>query len=191
MLGGLFYGSACAALVAVVAVVLGENNSPVWLLALSIPVFGVIFGGVPGLVVGTVVGLVRRAAQPRPLPYAAPQPVDMWSVLVDRCAESTRRVAAAVTTVPESLARDWMERIAQDLKKELDDVRGIAQLGRALGAVDAQHPVYQRLEAAVRDFTAFENQVATVALKMFDHPELDQVRTDLEFLEQQLPQLSG
>jgi hypothetical protein len=84
-----------------------------------------------------------------------------------------------------------MERIASDLKKELDDVRGIAQLGRALGNVDQQHPVHQRLEAAVRVFQQFEIRVAQVALKMFDHPELDQVRTDLEFLEQQLPHLSG
>ncbi|HEX8864211.1 MAG TPA: hypothetical protein VF821_01020, partial [Lentzea sp.] len=104
--------------------------------------------------------------------------------------ESTRRVAAAVQTVPKSPAKEWLERISEQLTKELDDVRGIAQLGRALGAVDRQHPVYQRLLKAAHDFKVFENEVGRVALQMFDHPELDAARTHLEVLEKQLPQLS-
>ncbi len=114
----------------------------------------------------------------------------MWSELVERCAESTRRVAAAVQTVPASPAKEWLGRISEQLTKELDDVRGIAQLGRALGAVDRQHPVYQRLLKAAHDFKQFENEVGRVALQMFDHPELDAARTHLEVLEKQLPQLS-
>ncbi|MET9629364.1 hypothetical protein ABZX92_18065 [Lentzea sp. NPDC006480] len=152
-------------------------------------------GGVPGVVVGTVVGLIRRSLQRPAVPAVAyppipQQPYDMWSELVERCAESTRRVAAAVQTVPKSPARDWLQRISEQLTKELDDVRGIAQLGRALGAVDRQHPVYQRLLKAAHDFQQFENEVGRVALQMFDHPELDAARTHLEVLEKQLPQLS-
>lgn len=154
-----------------------------------------VFGGIPGAVLGTGVGFARRSLQspqqPRPAhPPIPQQPYDMWSELVERCAESTRRVAAAVRTVPKSAAKDWLTRISEQLTKELDDVRGIAQLGRALGAVDRQHPVYQRLVKAAHDFQQFENEVGRVALQMFDHPELDEARTHLELLEKQLPQLS-
>lgn len=163
---------------------------------LAISFVSVLFGGIPGAVVGTVVGAIRNSVQrPRrqPLPMHPPfpqQPFDMWSDLVERCSESTRRVAAAVQTVPNSPAKDWLQRISEQLAEELDDVRGIAQLGRALGSVDRQHPVYQRLLKATHDFHAFENEVGRVALQMFDHPELDEARTHLEVLENQLPQLS-
>ncbi|MDX3657267.1 hypothetical protein PV646_08125 [Streptomyces sp. ID05-26A] len=162
----------------------------------AIAFVAVLLGGIPGTVVGTVVGAIRSSVQrPRrqPLPMHPPfpqQPFDMWSDLVERCSESTRRVAAAVQTVPNSPAKDWLQRISGQLAAELDDVRGIAQLGRALGAVDRQHPVYQRLLKATHDFHAFENEVGRVALQMFDHPELDEARTHLEMLENQLPQLS-
>ncbi|MCX2954943.1 hypothetical protein [Lentzea sp. NEAU-D7] len=166
----------------------------------AILIVSFMMGAVPGAVVGTCVGLVRRSVQrPRHLPGQMPgpmhppvpqQPYDMWSDLVERCAASTRRVAAAVQTVPQSAAKDWLQRISEQLLKELDDVRGIAQLGRALGAVDQKHPVYQRLLKASHDFHQFENEVGRVALQMFDHPELHEARTHLEMLEKQLPQLS-
>ncbi|MFJ5993006.1 hypothetical protein [Lentzea sp. NPDC092896] len=174
-----------------------ENPSslPVTIIAILAIVF--MFGAIPGGVLGIAVGFIRRSAQrpsqiQRPMhPPLPQQPYDMWSDLVERCAESTRRVAAAVQTVPKSAAKDWLQRISEQLTKELDDVRGIAQLGRALGAVDSQHPVYQRLLKASHDFHQFENEVARVALQMFDHPELDEARTHLEVLEKQLPQLSA
>lgn len=175
--------------------------SPVFITVIAIAAIALAFGGVPGAVVGTGVGFIRRSiqrpgqqrpGQPRPAYLPMPQqPYDMWSELVERCAESTRRVAAAVQTVPKSAAKDWLQRISEQLTKELDDVRGIAQLGRALGAVDRQHPVYQRLLKAAHDFQQFENEVGRVALQMFDHPELDEARIHLEVLEKQLPQLSA
>jgi hypothetical protein len=171
-------------------------SSPV-ISILAIMVIAFMIGTIPGAVVGTGVGFLRRAVrQPRQAPGpmhppAPQQPYDMWSDLVERCAASTRRVAAAVQTVPRSAAKDWLQRISEQLTKELDDVRGIAQLGRALGAVDRQHPIYQRLLRASHDFHQFENEVGRVALQMFDHPELDEARTHLEMLEKQLPQLSA
>lgn len=163
-------------------------------LIMSTIVMTIIFGGLPGAAIGAGIGAIRRAARPkeqRPVRLPLPQqPYDMWSEQVERCAESTRRVAAAVQTVPKSAARDWLAKISDQLTRELDDVRGIAQLGRALGAVDRQHPVYQRLLKAAHDFRQFENEVGRVALQMFDHPELDEARTHLEVLERQLPQLS-
>ncbi|HUQ57037.1 hypothetical protein [Lentzea sp.] len=172
-----------------------EKPSSFLVTIVAILMISVIFGGLPGTVVGTGIGFLRRSVQrprqQRPIPLPHPQrPYDMWSDLVERCAESTRRVAAAVQTVPQSPAKDWLRRISEQLTKELDDVRGIAQLGRALGAVDRQHPVYQRLLRATHDFHQFENEVGRVALQMFDHPELDEARTHLEVLEKQLPQLS-
>ncbi|MFD4642853.1 hypothetical protein ACFWN2_36485 [Lentzea sp. NPDC058436] len=174
-----------------------ETQSSVFITFIAIGFVSFLFGGIPGAVIGTVVGVIRNSVQrPRHVPppmYHPPvpqQPFDMWSDLAERCAESTRRVAAAVRTVPNSPAKEWLERISEKLVTELDDVRGIAQLGRALGAVDRQHPVYQRLLKATHDFHQFENEVGRVALQMFDHPELDEARTHLEVLEKQLPQLS-
>lgn len=172
-----------------------DHPSSIFVTILVILIFAFALGGVPGAVVGTVVGLVRRSTQqprqPRAMfPPPPQQPYDMWSELVERCAESTRRVGAAVQTIPKSPAKDWLKRISEQLAKELDDVRGIAQLGRALGAVDQQHPVYQRLLKAAHDFRQFEDEVGRVALQMFDHPELDEARTHLEVLEKQLPHLS-
>jgi hypothetical protein len=172
-----------------------DGQSSVFVTIIAILFVALVIGGIPGLLIGTGIGFVRRSIQQprqhRPMfPPIPQQPYDMWSELVERCAESTRRVAAAVQTVPKSPAKDWLKRISEQLTKELDDVRGIAQLGRALGAVDQQHPVYQRLLKAAHDFWQFENEVGRVALQMFDHPELDEARTHLEVLEKQLPQLS-
>jgi hypothetical protein len=171
-------------------------NDSVPLTVVVIIISGLLLGGIPGSVIGLIVGLIRRAIKrsgpPVPaFPMVPQHPYDMWSEQVERCAESARRVNAAVQTVPASAAKDWLQRISEQLAKELDDVRGIAQLGRALGAVDSQHPVYQRLLKAAHDFKQFENEVGRVALQMFDHPELDEARTHLELLEKQLPQLSA
>jgi len=157
-------------------------------------------GGIPGTLLGLLVGSIRKSNQralpppppvhPRPL-YVPTTPSDQWSSVVARCEESVRRVVAVVDTVPASPAKEWMTRIAGQFEAELEDVRGIARLARAMGAVDENHPASQRLFAAARDFAAFETEVGRVALKMFDRPELDRARTDLEFLEQQLPSLGA
>ncbi|HWO68020.1 MAG TPA: hypothetical protein VNO31_49095 [Umezawaea sp.] len=157
-------------------------------------------GGIPGTLLGLLVGSIRKSnrralpppppVHPRPL-YVPTTPSDQWSSVVARCEESVRRVVAVVDTVPASPAKEWMTRIAGQFEAELEDVRGIARLARAMGAVDENHPASQRLFAAARDFAAFETEVGRVALKMFDRPELDRARTDLEFLEQQLPSLGA
>jgi hypothetical protein len=163
-------------------------------LLVAIPV-----GGIPGTFLGLLVGGIRKSNQrvlppppppPRPL-YVPSTPADQWSAVVARCEESVRRVAAVVDAVPASPAKDWMTRIAGQFAAELEDVRGIARLARAMGATDENHPASQRLFAAARDFATFEAEVGRVALKMFDRPELDRARTDLEFLEQQLPSLGA
>lgn len=169
LLGGVLYGSACAALLAVIALLVGDPaRNPWWLMLIGVVTCAAIFGGIPGAIIGTIVGLVRRTPQPK---IQHTPPVDMWSLLVDRCADATRKVAAAATN-------EQLRQIADELKKELDDVRGIALLGRSLGAVDPQHPVYRRLEAAAREFTAFEQE--------FVRPD-----PDLESLAKKIPQLSG
>ncbi|MFD9736053.1 hypothetical protein [Umezawaea sp. NPDC059074] len=165
-------------------------------------IMSAMFGGVPGTLIGLLVGSIRNSNQkrfpppPPPLPYPRPlyvptTPADQWSAVVARCEESVRRVAAVVDTVPASPAKEWMTRIASQFEAELEDVRGIAKLARAMGAVDEEHPASQRLFAAARDFATFETEVGRVALKMFDRPELDRARNDLEFLEQQLPSLGA
>lgn len=156
-------------------------------------IVGAPLGGVPGVLVGVLVGAARRRRQPVLPPPPPPPPVpvnDRWSAMVSRCELSVRRVAAAVATVPPSPGREWLERIAAQFGGELADVRRIADLGRALGA-DQNHPVAQRMSAAVRDFTAFEDEVGRVVLQMFSQPSLEKVRVHLEVLEQQLPHLGN
>jgi hypothetical protein len=174
----------------------GPENS-VALNVVALLVMSALFGGAPGTLIGLLVGAVRNSNQkrlPPPLPpprslYVPSTPADQWSGVVARCEESVRRVAAVVDAVPASPAKDWMTRIAGQFEAELEDVRGIARLARAMGATDENHPASQRLFAAARDFATFETEVGRVALKMFDRPELERARTDLEFLEQQLPSL--
>ncbi|MEV0676541.1 hypothetical protein AB0I60_08455 [Actinosynnema sp. NPDC050436] len=169
---------------------------------IAVGMVSVFLGGVPGTLIGVVVGLskTRRTRalpppaliQPMLLPPPPPPPPlvrrDRWAASVGRAELSVRRVYAVVDTVPPSPARDWMGRIAGQFEAELGNVRRIADLGRALDA-DGDHPVVQRLQAAVRDFTAFEGEVGSVALRMVDHTSLDAARVHLEVLEQQLPQL--
>ena len=195
VLGGVVIGSGVVGLLfAAVMIFSGVPNGNVFVNILVLLISTALVGGGPGLVIGLLIGLVRKSIRkkvsppPRPL-YVPTAPADQWSAVVARCEESVRRVAAAVATVPPSPAKDWMNRIAAQFEQELEDVRGIASLARALGAVDENHPASQRLLVAARDFAAFESEVGRVALKMFDRPELDRARTDLEFLEQQLPSL--
>ncbi|MCE6995910.1 hypothetical protein LZG04_14025 [Saccharothrix sp. S26] len=175
----------------------GEVNVAVSLIASGI--VGVVMGGVPGTLVGLLVGAVRRRRPalapppPPPLPLAVPPPPpqhDRWSAMTGRCELAVRRVHAAVATVPPSPARDWLARIAARFAAELPDVRRLSDLGRALDA-DQNHPVTERLNAAVRDFTSFEDEVGRAALRLLNQTSLDAVRTDLEVLEQQLPHLGN
>lgn len=200
VLGGLAIGSAAVFLLFGLVMLAdgGPYNNPAanFFMLLFMSAF---FGGGPGTLVGLLVGTVRNSSQkrlPPPLPpprplYVPSTPADQWSAVVARCEESVRRVVAVVDTVPASPAKDWMVRIAAQFQTELEDVRGIARLARAMGATDENHPASQRLFAAARDFATFETEVGRVALKMFDRPELDRARTDLEFLEQQLPSLGA
>ncbi|MEU4802228.1 hypothetical protein [Actinosynnema sp. NPDC023587] len=173
---------------------------------LAVLIMSVFGGGVPGTLIGVVVGVAKtrtraRALPPMPMRVVAPPvqpppiphrpgPMDRWAAPVGRAELSVRRVYAVVETVPPSPAREWMGRIAGQFEAELGNVRRLADLGRALDA-DQNHPVVQRLHAAVRDFTAFEDQVGSVALRMVDHTSLDAARVHLEVLEQQLPHLGS
>jgi hypothetical protein len=147
------------------------------------------YGGAPGAAIGLGMGVVLHRHEKRFPSRPLSPPVDRWSAVVARCEHSVRRVAAVVGAIPASPAKDWMNRITAQFNAELDDVRALAALARAMGAAHEDHPASQRLFAAARDFAAFEQEVGRVALKMFDHPELDRARTDLELLEQQLPNL--
>ncbi|PSL54879.1 hypothetical protein B0I31_106399 [Saccharothrix carnea] len=177
-----------------------DDGDTMWAAAfVASGIVGVVMGGIPGTLIGLVVGAVRRrrpaiAPPPMPMPFPPPLPPpplnDRWSAMVGRCELAVRRVHAAVATVPASPAREWLERIAARFAAELPDVRRLADLGRALDA-DHQHPVTDRLSAAVRDFTSFEDEVGRAALRLLNQTTLDAVRTDLEVLEQQLPHLGS
>ncbi|PRY43462.1 hypothetical protein [Umezawaea tangerina] len=167
-------------------------------------VAGVFLGGLGGAFLGFMSCLIHESLTTPPAPPPPPRPaippwpvhavtgtVDLWGGLVLRCEASAGRVAAAVQTVPDSPAKAWMARIAFQLQQELVHVHNIARLARALGTTDRDHPALQRLLAATHDFAAFESEVGLVALKLLDNPELARSRTDLEFLEKQLPHLKG
>lgn len=198
VLWGFVIGSVLMTTLLMVGLVSSETDGAAssWFVSLiASGMVGVVMGGVPGTLVGLVVGAARRRPKrvlppmpPMPPPPPPPPVNDRWAAMVGRCELAVRRAHAAVATVPASPAREWLERIAGQFGGELSAVRRIADLGRALGA-DQNHPVAQRMSAAVRDFTSFEDEVGRVALQVLDRPTLDAVRTHLEVLEQQLPHL--
>lgn len=197
-LWGLLIGTALMTVLVMfgLAVPSDDDGDTMWAASLiASGMVGVVFGGIPGTLIGLLVGATRRRPQrrlPPPPPPPPPLPVvnDRWSAMVGRCELAVHRVRAAVATVPPSPAREWLERIAAQFANELPDVRRIADLGRALGA-DHAHPVTDRLTAAVRDFTSFEDEVGRVALQLLNPTSLDAVRTHLEVLEHQLPHLGS
>jgi hypothetical protein len=166
---------------------------------------GLLIGGSGGLFLGYLASRLHevgtapppRALPPPPRPgpawpvHAVATNLDLWSGLVLRCEGSVGRVAAAVQAVPDSPVKEWMLRIVVQFQQELAHVHNIARLASALNATDRDHPALQRLVAATHDFAAFESEVGMVALKLLDNPELARARTDLEFLERQLPHLKG
>jgi hypothetical protein len=199
---GFVIGTALMTVLLMVGLVSSDDDpGGMWLASfIASGMVGVLMGGIPGTLIGLVVGAVRRRSgqalppppPPRPLPLPPPSPPvnDRWAAMLGRCELAVRRAHAAVATVPASPAREWLERIAVQFGGELTAVRRIADLGRALGA-DQNHPVAQRMSAAVRDFTSFEDEVGRVALQMLDQTSLDAVRSHLEVLEQQLPHLGN
>jgi hypothetical protein len=166
---------------------------------------GLLIGGSGGLFLGYLASrLIELGAAPPPRalpPPPRPGPAwpvhavtgnpDLWAGLVLRCEGSVGRVSAAAQAVPDSPVKQWLNRIAFQFQQELPHVHDIARLARALHATDREHPALQRLLAATHDFAAFESEVGVVALKLLDAPELARARTDLEFLEQQLPSLGA
>ncbi|QUF02261.1 hypothetical protein KCV87_22550 [Actinosynnema pretiosum subsp. pretiosum] len=215
VLGGLAAGSLVMLLF--YAGVIGLSGFFVPLVFMSVLTGGVP-GALVGLTIGTVrrrdsvtrlpphpqwpAPGAQRFPQPPPLmtpplmtPPVAPPParaasMDRWGAMVGRCELSVQRVAAAAATVPRSAGAEWLNRIVHQFAAELNDVRRIADLGRALEASAQDHPVSQRLAAAVKDFTAFEDEAGRVALKLVQQPDLASARVHLEMLEQQVPNLT-
>ena len=192
-LWGLLIGTTLMTALIMFGLSSGRDSDTMWAASfIASGMVGVVMGGIPGTLVGLLVGATRRRPRRQlpPPPPPPPQVNDRWSAMVGRCELSVHRVTAAVSTVPASPARAWLERIAAQFAAELPDVRRIADLGRALGAEQA-HPVTNRLNTAVRDFTSFEDEVGRVALQLLNPTSLDSVRTHLEVLEQQLPHLGN
>ncbi|GAA2663428.1 MULTISPECIES: hypothetical protein [Actinosynnema] len=216
VLGGLAAGSLLVMLLTIAAVddmwSAGGVVGVLTLLTMSL-----MFGGLPGLAIGALIGALRKRAATRfqpAFPQSAPfhqqppvpqfptpsppmgvpathaGPTDRWGAMVGRCELSVRRVAAAAATVPPSPGAEWLNRIVGQFTAELNDVRRIADLGRALEATAQDHPVSQRLAAAVKDFTAFEDEAGRVALRLVEQPDLASARVHLEMLEQQVPNLA-
>lgn len=200
--GALIGGTVVAALVGLGMVgyhdTVGDRVSTV--------IFGAIaLGGLPGATIGAIIGAVRRrqvriaAAPVRKLAARIQddRPNDVWERMLQDCETSVHQAGEAVALAPPGAATDWLVSLQGRMEQELDGVRTIARLARmefphelvVVSSEAKQHMPYQQLIKAKADFEASRQRVIDIVTQLVHRPDLDQVRTDLTMLEQELPVL--
>lgn len=141
----------------------------------------------------------RRLPPPPAPPVALPPPDDIWQRMLEQCQQSMRTVDEAVDVAPDSAAKKWLVSLQGKMTTELGNAGSLVRLARAEfpdergqegSAAAVAHPLYWQLRKAVADFTTSREGVVAIAAKLVHQPDLDQVRTDLDMLSQQLPELS-
>jgi hypothetical protein len=165
----------------------------------------VILGAGTGLLPGFAIDMFatrhsarRQSAPPPAPPVAVPPPDDIWQRMLEQCQQSMRTVDEAVDVAPASAAKKWLVTLQGKMTTELGNATSLVRLARAefpdehgSGSADAvAHPLYWQLRKAVADFTTSREGIVAIAAKLVHQPDLDQVRTDLDMLTQQLPELS-
>ena len=180
-----------------VATVLGRDpNEP-----------GAFFTGFGALFVGAGIGAVAGAVRHGILAIvgsgsdeiSAPSlmvSIDPWGEPVARCELSARAVVRLLDTLPPSAAADWVTHIAEDMAEKLAELVVLADAGRAaVPIVDKssiararKHPLYAMLKKTANEFDDISDQLGRMMVEL-NAPDLDQVKTQLHVLTEQLPWL--
>lgn len=170
-------------------------------------VFATVFlGAVTGLLPGFGIEMyisrgkrLRQVLAQTPPQVTLPPPDDIWQRMLDQCQRSMRTVDEAVDVAPASAAKDWLVSLQGKMTTELGNAGSLVRLARAefpdehgSGSAEAlAHPLYGQLNQAVADFATSRERIVAIAAKLLHQPDLDQVRTDLDMLTQELPELGG
>lgn len=151
-------------------------------------------GFVPGAALGGLVGFVKGKAAPQ-----APPTDDGWARLHHRAEASVQRFHAVSADIDDRSVRSWLGDVGKRLDDELVESRKLTDLGRRLdrapderGPRDPQvRPLWDRVVEAAEGFdNAAARAVAIrVSLADDDGPDLTDVKSQLDVLTQQLPQL--
>jgi hypothetical protein len=166
-------------------------------------VFGVVvFGLLAGIAAGIVqfcVGWVLRLRIPKRAkrPVIVPASVDPWAEIVERSKRSAKAVTRLLESLPATVAGEWLGRIAETMSANLADIEALADAGRtALPATDPlavaeirQHPLYGLLQKSAGEFADVVGQINRMLVELHTPAGLEQVRTQLQVLAEQLPLL--
>jgi hypothetical protein len=159
---------------------------------------GVGVGAVAGVVqflLGWAFGFLTRKRDKRTV--ITPASVDPWKETVDRCKQSAKAVNRLIESLPATAAGEWLGRIAETMSANLADIEALAEAGRtALPATDPlaaaeirQHPLYGLLRKSAGEFTDVVDQINQMLVELHTPAGLEQVRTQLQVLAEQLPLL--
>ncbi|MBP2326294.1 hypothetical protein JOF56_006679 [Kibdelosporangium banguiense] len=160
--------------------------------------FGFATGCAAGVVqfcVGWLFRLRFRRREKRPV--ITPATVDPWAETVDRCKQSAKAVTRLIESLPATAAGEWLGRIAETMSANLADIEALAEAGRAaLPATDPlavaevrQHPLYGLLQKSAGEFTDVVGQINQMLVELHTPAGLEEVRTQLQVLAEQLPLL--
>lgn len=174
-------------------------DPPLWAAMLIVIVFGLAAGCVAGAVQFLAGWVFRRRERPA---VAAPEPVaiasvDPWAEPVDRSKQSAKAVTRLLESLPATAAGDWLGRIAETMSANLADIESLAEAGRAaLPATDGRavaeikrHPLYGLLQQSAGEFADVVDQINRMTVELHTPRGLEQVRTQLQVLAEQMPLL--
>jgi hypothetical protein len=161
-----------------------------------------LFGLGAGFVAGVVQYLVGSVFRPRrreKRPVIIPASVDPWAEVVGRSKQSAKAVTSLLESLPTTAAGEWLGRIAETMSANLADIEALAEAGRtALPATDPlaaaeirQHPLYALLQKSAGEFADVVEQINRMLVELHTPAGLEQVRTQLQVLAEQLPLLGG
>lgn len=165
---------------------------------MAVAFFGLGAGAAAGIVqfcLGRVFSFRLRKRDKRTV--ITPATVDPWAETVDRCKQSAKAVTRLLESLPTTVAGEWLGRIAETMSANLADIEALAEAGRtALPATDPlaaaeikQHPLYGLLQKSAGEFTDVVGQINRMLVELHTPAGLEQVRTQLQVLAEQLPLL--
>jgi hypothetical protein len=125
------------------------------------------------------------------------RPDGRWARFYEACARSVVRYHQVVGTLSDGPGREWLAGIGKTLDAELAEALRLARLGESLEPTETAAPgetVYQvleRLREAKESFEETTERAAAIVLDLRDDSDFVQVRTQLDMLAEQAPQLRG
>jgi hypothetical protein len=123
------------------------------------------------------------------------RPDGRWARSYLACVRSVRAYHAVVDSLPAGAGRDWLAKIGVTLDRELAEALRLARLGETLEPADSAEPnesarrVQDLLRAAEKAFAETADRAVAIGLDLRAESDFVQVRTQLDLLAEQAPDL--